>query len=104
MEMIEESETEQSSAGAAAGRTRGHRQVKIGRVVSAKMQKTVVVRVDKPVMHQLYQRSLKRSSRFMAHDEENSCREGDLVELESTRPLSRGKRWKVSRILKRAEG
>jgi small subunit ribosomal protein S17 len=55
-------------------------------------------------MHRLYQRSLKRSSQFMAHDEENSCREGDLVELQSTRPLSRRKRWKVSRILKRAEG
>lgn len=102
--MIEESETEQSTAGAASAGTRGHRQTKIGKVVSTKMQKTVVVRVEKPVMHQLYQRSLKRSSRFMAHDEENTCREGDLVELVSTRPLSRGKRWKVSRILKRAEG
>jgi small subunit ribosomal protein S17 len=104
--MVEEIGTEQpgSPAGAAEERARGHRQVKVGTVVSAKMKKTVVVAVEKPVMHRLYQRSLKRSSRFMAHDEENACREGDLVELQSTRPLSRGKRWKVSKILKRAEG
>jgi small subunit ribosomal protein S17 len=99
--MSQEVENGQPETAAAA---RGRRQVKVGTVVSAKMQKTVVVSVEKPVMHRLYQRSLKRSSRFMAHDEENSCREGDLVELQSTRPLSRGKRWKVSKILKRAEG
>lgn len=101
--MSQEVENGQPAA-PAAGAARGRRQVKVGTVVSAKMQKTVVVSVEKPVMHRLYQRSLKRSSRFMAHDEENSCREGDLVELQSTRPLSRGKRWKVSKILKRAEG
>jgi small subunit ribosomal protein S17 len=89
---------------AEAGAARGPRQVKVGTVVSAKMQKTVVVSVEKPVMHRLYKRSLKRSSNFMAHDEEGTCREGDLVEVVSTRPLSRSKRWRVSRILKRAEG
>jgi small subunit ribosomal protein S17 len=103
--MSEEVENGPSQAQPAEGTVaRGRRQVKVGTVVSAKMQKTVVVTVDRPVMHRLYQRSLKRSSRFMAHDEENTCREGDLVELQSTRPLSRGKRWKVSKILKRAEG
>jgi small subunit ribosomal protein S17 len=102
--MSEQVENQQPGSPATAKPARGRRQVKVGTVVSAKMQKTVVVAVERPVMHRLYQRSLKRSSRFMAHDEENSCREGDLVELQSTRPLSRLKRWKVSRILKRAEG
>lgn len=82
---------------------RGRQQVKVGTVKSAKMDQTVVVSVDKPVMHRLYHRSLKRSSTFMAHDE-LECREGDVVELVSCRPLSKRKRWRVRQIVKRAEG
>jgi small subunit ribosomal protein S17 len=80
------------------------RQVKVGTVVSAKMSKTIVVRVDRPVMHRLYHRAMKRSSKFMAHDEENSCREGDVVSLVASRPLSKNKRWRVKEILERAKG
>ena len=89
---------------AEAIKARGRRQVKVGTVVSAKMDKTVVVLVDKPVMHQLYKRSLKRSSKFRAHDEKNLCREGDIVSLISSRPLSKSKRWRVREILKKARG
>ena len=82
---------------------RGRKQVKVGKVKSAKMDRTVVVSVEKPVMHRLYHRSLKRSSTFMAHDE-LGCREGDIVELVSSRPLSKRKRWRVRQIVQRAEG
>ena len=83
---------------------RGRRQVRVGQVVSAKMDKTVVVAVEKTVMHRLYHRLMKKSSRCVAHDESNECREGDVVSLVSTRPISRRKRWRVQRIVKRAEG
>jgi small subunit ribosomal protein S17 len=80
------------------------RQVKVGTVISSKMSKTVVVQVERPVMHRLYHRMMKRSSKFMAHDEENACREGDVVALVSSRPLSKNKRWRVKEILERAKG
>jgi small subunit ribosomal protein S17 len=84
-------------------RERGRVQVRIGRVVSDKMDKTVVVEVERTVMHPLYQRYLKRRSKFHAHDAANECREGDVVKIASCRPLSRTKRWRVREILKRAE-
>lgn len=82
--------------------TRGRRQVKVGTVVSTKMDKTVVVQVEKLVTHPLYHRQMKRSSRFAAHDETDDCRPGDTVEITSCRPLSRTKRWRVTRVVKRA--
>lgn len=78
-------------------------QVRVGTVVSDKMDKTVVVEVENTVMHSLYQRYLKRRSKFHAHDAANECREGDVVKITSCRPLSRTKRWRVHEILKRAE-
>lgn len=82
--------------------TRG-RQVKVGRVVSNKMDKTVVVVVENTVTHRLYQRHLKRTKKFHAHDEENRCNVGDVVEIVSSRPLSKTKRWRVREIVKRAQ-
>jgi small subunit ribosomal protein S17 len=82
---------------------RGRRQVKQGVVVSNKMDKTVVVAVENVITHRLYHRYLKRTSKFHAHDEANECKVGDVVELVSSRPLSRTKRWRVRRIVKRAE-
>lgn len=82
---------------------RGRRQVKVGTVVSNKMNKTVVVSVAKTVMDPLYRRFVKRTSTFHAHDEDNKCGVGDRVEIVSTRPLSRLKRWRVQSILQRAE-
>lgn len=80
-----------------------HRQIKVGTVVSDKMDKTVVVEVVNTIMHPLYHRYLKRRAKFHAHDAANECKEGDVVEIVSSRPLSRTKRWRVQEILKRAE-
>ncbi len=84
--------------------SRGRQQVKIGTVVSDKMDKTVVVKVTNTVMHRLYHRYMKRTSKFYAHDPENTCHVGDQVRIVSVRPLSRLKRWRVDEVLKRVEG
>lgn len=81
---------------------RSRQQVKTGTVVSNRMDKTVIVKVDKFVTHPLYHRQLKRSSKFAAHDEANECNVGDTVEITSCRPLSRTKRWRITGILQRA--
>ena len=89
---------------AASGKRRGNPQVKVGRVVSDRMDKTVVVEVQTTSTHRLYHRLVKRTSRFAAHDEKNEAKVGDRVVLESTRPLSKRKRWRVREILQRSEG
>jgi len=76
----------------------------VGRVVSDKMDKTVVVMVERTQRHPLYGKVIRRRKKFYAHDEENACREGDLVRIVESRPLSRLKRWVVEEILERAEG
>lgn len=75
----------------------------IGRVVSDKMNKTIVVQVERKVKHPLYGKYVKRFSKMYAHDEENTSRIGDLVLIEQSRPLSKTKRWKLVEILKREE-
>jgi small subunit ribosomal protein S17 len=82
--------------------TRGRRQVLTGVVVSNKMDKTVVVRVERLVQDQRYKKYIRRYSRFMAHDESNSCTEGDEVRIIEHRPLSKRKRWKVQETLAKA--
>jgi small subunit ribosomal protein S17 len=82
---------------------RGRRQVLTGIVVSDKMDKTIVVAVERTVVHRLYHRYMKRTSKFTAHDEKNECREGDRVTIVSSRPLSKRKRWRVGEILERAK-
>nr|WP_322489511.1 30S ribosomal protein S17 [Chloroflexus sp.] len=77
---------------------------KVGRVVSDKMDKTVVVAVDYLKPHPLYRKIIRRTKKFHAHDEENACKVGDVVRIEETRPLSRTKRWRVVEIVKRDEG
>ncbi|HEV2425697.1 MAG TPA: 30S ribosomal protein S17 [Terriglobia bacterium] len=79
------------------------RQQKIGRVSSSKMQKTVVVTVERQINHPLYHRVVRRSAKFMAHDESGKCRVGDWVRIEETRPLSARKRWRVVDVISRAE-
>jgi len=74
-----------------------------GRVVSDKMDKTVVVKVDRTFIHPLYHKVVKTSKRYKAHDEDNTCRVGDLVMIRESRPLSREKRWVVEDILERVE-
>ena len=95
-------ETRQETTAAAAPE-RGRRQAKVGRVVSNKMDKTVVVVVEESTTHRLYHRYMKKTKKFHAHDEENRCKVGDEVEIVSSRPLSKTKRWRVREIVKRAE-
>ncbi|HET9016214.1 MAG TPA: 30S ribosomal protein S17 [Thermomicrobiaceae bacterium] len=78
------------------------RLTKVGRVVSDKMDKTVVVSVDYVRRHPIYRKTIRRTSKFKAHDEQNACKTGDLVLIEETRPLSKTKRWVVRQILERA--
>jgi small subunit ribosomal protein S17 len=73
-----------------------------GRVVSDKMDKTVTVLVERNVKHPLYGKVMRRSNKFHAHDENNECHEGDLVVIEESRPLSRTKTWRVSKIVEKA--
>jgi small subunit ribosomal protein S17 len=96
------SETPQGTETAAAPQ-KGRRQVKVGRVVSNKMDKTAVVAVEETVTHRLYHRYMKKTKKFHAHDEENQCNVGDTVEIVSSRPLSKTKRWRVREIVKRAQ-
>lgn len=80
----------------------GRRKVRIGRVVSDKPDKTVVVAIERDVMHPLYRKTYKRTTKVMAHDEGNQCRVGDIVKIVEWRPLSRRKRWMVVEILQRS--
>ncbi len=86
------------------GRRTSTRKRLTGRVVSDKMDKTVVVRVERLVRHPRYGKVLRRAKKYKAHDEENACRVGDVVRIIEFRPLSREKRWAVDEILKRTEG
>ncbi len=83
--------------------TRPRRATKTGRVVSNAMEKSVVVAVDRLVKHPLYRKTIRRTSKFMAHDESNDCRVGDKVAIRETRPLSKRKRWVVIEVLERAK-
>lgn len=82
---------------------RGQRKTQIGKVVSDKMDKTIVVAVEELIRHPLYGKIIKRTKKYKAHDEENSCKAGDTVKITETRPLSKEKRWRVTEILERAE-
>ena len=82
---------------------RGRRKVRTGVVVSDKMDKTVLVRIDRRVRHPLYKKTVKRSSKLAAHDEGNEAHVGDTVRLMETRPLSKTKRWRVVEIVERAK-
>jgi len=81
----------------------GRRKHREGIVVSNKMEKTVVVVVERLVRHEQYRKYLRQRERYKAHDEQNKCRVGDRVRLVETRPLSRDKRWAVQAILSRSE-
>jgi small subunit ribosomal protein S17 len=85
------------------GKPRGKRKVREGIVVSDKMDKTVVVRIEDRVKHPLYGKVMRRTSKLKAHDENNACGIGDRVSLMETRPLSATKRWRVVEILEKAK-
>ncbi len=81
---------------------RGIRKSQVGVVTSAAMQKTVTVAVDRLVQHPLYKKTLRRTSKFLAHDEQGACKVGDRVRIVETRPLSARKRWRIEEILVKA--
>jgi small subunit ribosomal protein S17 len=89
-----------AAAETGTGTGTGHRNTQIGTVVKAKMAKTVVVAVERLVQHDVYRKTIKRTSTFMAHDEKGA-KQGDRVRIVETRPLSRNKRWRVEEILTR---
>jgi small subunit ribosomal protein S17 len=79
------------------------RKIRLGRVVSNKMDKTVVVAIETPKRHPLYKKTIRRVVKFKAHDENNKCGVGDIVRIIETRPLSRQKRWRVAEIITKGE-
>jgi small subunit ribosomal protein S17 len=81
---------------------KGRRKTRVGRVVSDKMDKTVVVAIEKKVKHPVYQKFIRRRAKYKAHDENNECKVGDEVLIEETRPLSKQKRWRVKATLRKA--
>ena len=86
---------------AGATDVQGNRKTKVGRVVSDKMDKTIVVSVERLTRHPLYKRVIRASSKFAAHDELNEARVGDTVRIEESRPLSRTKRWRLVEVISR---
>ncbi len=82
---------------------RNLRKTRVGKVVSDKMDKTVVVAIQDSVKHPLYKKIIKRTTRFKVHDEKNECKLGDRVLIMETRPLSRDKRWRLVEIIEKAK-
>jgi small subunit ribosomal protein S17 len=82
---------------------RNERKIRIGKVVSDKMEKTVVVSVERLVQHSLYNKAVKQTEKFKAHDENNESHIGDTVKIMETRPLSKDKRWRVVEIIEKAK-
>ena len=82
---------------------RNLRKERIGVVASNKMDKSIVVTIERKVKHDLYGKFLKKTSRLVAHDEENTCNEGDTVKIMETRPLSKNKNWRLIEIIERAK-
>ena len=83
-------------------KTRALRKTRVGRVVSDKMDKTIVVSIETSVKHPLYKKIVKRTSKLKAHDENNECKVGDRVRVMETRPLSKEKRWRLAEIVEKA--
>jgi small subunit ribosomal protein S17 len=82
---------------------RNSRKERVGVVVSNKMDKSIVVAVERKVKHAIYGKFMKKTTKFMAHDEKNECGEGDTVRIMETRPLSKNKRWRVVAIVEKAK-
>jgi len=94
----------QQSLTQSTARKKSRRQQKVGRVVSNKMDKTIVVAVESLKKHRIYKRTYKQTKKFHAHDEQNVCQIGDIVRIEETRPLSKTKRWRLIEIIKPGSG
>jgi small subunit ribosomal protein S17 len=94
---------EEAATATAPDKARGKRKMRVGVVVSDKMDKTVVVEVEDLRQHRLYGKTIRRTNKLKAHDERNESNVGDIVRVFETRPLSAGKHWRVAEIIQRAE-
>ena len=83
--------------------TRNKRKLKIGKVISDRMDKSITVTVEKKVKHPIYKKFHKKTTKFMAHDEKNECKIGDVVKIMEVRPLSKNKRWRLVEIVEKAK-
>jgi small subunit ribosomal protein S17 len=102
--MTQQSETTTPEQALAAAQKASRRQQKVGRVVSNKSDKTIVVAVESLKKHRIYKRTYRQTKRFHAHDETNTCQIGDLVRIEESRPMSKLKRWSLVEVLRRGSG
>jgi small subunit ribosomal protein S17 len=93
---------EMTNTNADSSEARNMRKTRVGKVVSDKMQKTVVVQIERRVPHPVYGKMVTRTKKLKAHDEENTAKTGDTVRIAETRPLSKDKRWRVVEIVERA--
>jgi small subunit ribosomal protein S17 len=84
-------------------RVRGQRKIRVGEVVSDRMNKTIIVQVERLMQHPLYRKRIRRRRKLYAHDENNACHIGDKVKIIETRPLSKLKRWRLLEVVSRAE-
>lgn len=84
--------------------TRGNQKVRVGKVLSNKMQKTIVVAIERRTLDQTFEKFMKKMNKIKVHDEKNECRVGDQVEIIETRPISREKSWRIRKILVKAVG
>jgi small subunit ribosomal protein S17 len=94
--------TQDTTADTATPKKIGHKNEKIGQVVSAKMHKTIVVEVTRRVSHPVYKRTINKRSKFYAHDEERTAQVGDVVRIIECRPLSKLKRWRLGEVIRKA--
>jgi small subunit ribosomal protein S17 len=92
-----------TTAAPQAAPTRGRRKVRLGLVISDKMEKTVIVQVGSSKAHRLYRKTVQQRTRFKVHDEKNEAGVGDLVRITETRPLSKEKRWRILEIVEKAK-
>lgn len=83
--------------------SRGRRKVRVGKVVSNKMNKSITVAIEKRVMHPVYKKFYKKTTKFMAHDEKNECSLGDVVKIMEVRPLSKQKRWRLVEVVEKVK-
>ena len=101
--MTESAATEVAPAESVTSEARGRRKERVGKVVSDKMDKTIIVTLTRQVPHPLYKKYFKKTTKFVAHDEKNDAKTGDTVRIMETRPLSKTKRWRVVEVLERAK-
>jgi small subunit ribosomal protein S17 len=101
--VAENAATEVATTESVISEARGRRKERVGKVVSDKMDKTIIVTLTRQVPHPLYKKYFKKTTKFVAHDEKNDAKTGDTVRIMETRPLSKTKRWRVVEVLERAK-